>query len=71
MGLLLGISEGLEEVTGMTAVFIALYFLPGFVAAMRGHHNVAAIVVLNLFLGWTLLGWVVALVWAMTVVREK
>ena len=55
----------------MTAVFIALYFLPGFVAAMRGHHNVAAIVVLNLFLGWTLVGWVVALVWAMTVVRGR
>ena len=30
-----------------------------------------AIFVLNLFLGWTLLGWVGALVWAATAVRHR
>lgn len=43
---------------------LALYFVPGIIAGARGHNNFVAILVLNLFLGWTLLGWVGALVWA-------
>jgi Superinfection immunity protein len=42
------------------------YFLPGGVALLRRHHNAGAIVALNLFLGWTLVGWVACLVWALT-----
>ena len=45
-------------------VLIFIYFLPTFVAYARGHKNALAIFVLNLFLGDTLVGWVVALVWA-------
>ncbi|HTQ87464.1 MAG TPA: superinfection immunity protein [Candidatus Solibacter sp.] len=41
-----------------------VYFIPTLVA--RRKRNSAAIFVLNLFLGWTLVGWVVALVWALT-----
>lgn len=43
---------------------IALYFLPSIIAGKRGHRNGAAIGIVNLFLGWTLIGWVVALAWA-------
>lgn len=50
---------------------IAAYLIPTFVASGRGHQNTAAILVLNLFLGWTFLGWVAALVWAFTEVRPK
>lgn len=49
---------------------LALYFLPGIVASMRSHHNAVAIWVLNLFLGWALIGWVVALIWAFTKVEK-
>lgn len=42
------------------------YFLPAIIANRRGHNSGAAIFVLNLFLGWTFLGWVIALVWAFT-----
>lgn len=42
----------------------ALYFLPWLCALMRGRTNTGSIFLLNLFLGWTLVGWVVALVWA-------
>ena len=53
------------------AIFLVLlYCLPAIVAALRDHHQRSAIVVLNLFLGWTFLGWVAALVWAATAVRE-
>jgi len=43
---------------------IGLYFLPSIVGSR--HHNASAIFILNLFLGWTFLGWVIALVWACT-----
>lgn len=50
----------------MIALVIAVYFLPMFVAIERRHRNAAAIVTLNILLGWTFLGWVAALVWALT-----
>jgi len=52
----------------LVAILVALYFLPTIVAYRRGHHNTLAIFFLNLFLGWTFIGWVVALVWGLTVV---
>jgi hypothetical protein len=41
-----------------------LYFVPTLVAGWRGHAQTTAIFVLNLLLGFTVLGWVGALVWA-------
>jgi RsiW-degrading membrane proteinase PrsW (M82 family) len=52
-------------------VLLVLYFLPGIIASARTHHNALAIWVLTLFLGWTALGWIVALVWAFTAVQPK
>ncbi len=43
---------------------IALYFIPAIVASRKGRRQATAIFVLNLFLGWTVLGWVGTLVWA-------
>lgn len=54
----------------LIVVGVTLYFLPAVVASQREHHNAGAIFVLNLLLGWTLLGWVVAMVWAATAVRK-
>jgi T4 superinfection immunity protein len=45
---------------------LAVYFMPAVVAVWREHHNTRAIIVLNVLLGWTVLGWVFALVWACT-----
>jgi O-antigen/teichoic acid export membrane protein len=42
------------------------YFIPIMVALFRKHPNMAPILVVNIFLGWTLIGWVVALAWALT-----
>jgi len=41
-----------------------IYFVPTIVAYSNNHRNVLAIFVLNLFLGYTLVGWVFALIWA-------
>ena len=43
---------------------LAIYFIPTIVAFSRNKNNRTAIFVLNLFLGWTLVGWIVSLVWA-------
>jgi len=48
-------------------VLAPLYFLPFIVALVRGKRNSLAILLLNLLLGWTLIGWVGALVWAVLV----
>lgn len=40
------------------------YFLPTLVAISRQRKNKMSIFVLNFFLGWTFIGWVIALVWA-------
>lgn len=48
--------------------FVCMYFLPTIVAGVRGHQSMAAIVVLNLLLGWTMIGWLVALIWSLSAV---
>ena len=45
-------------------LLFALYFLPFLIASLRQHKNIFAILLLNLFLGWTGIGWVIALVWS-------
>lgn len=45
--------------------FGAIHFLPTIIAGIRQSRNVVGIFLLNLFLGWTVIGWVVALVWAL------
>lgn len=46
-----------------TGWFILIYFVPALIAILINHKKVAAICILNLLLGWTIIGWVVALVW--------
>jgi len=45
---------------------LALYFLPTILAANRKNPNTGVIFVLNLLLGWTFLGWIGALIWALS-----
>ncbi len=45
-------------------ILTALYFTPLIVALVRSHHNALSIGVINFFLGWTFVGWVVALAMA-------
>ncbi|MFT4190863.1 MAG: superinfection immunity protein [Comamonas sp.] len=50
----------------MLALSGAAYFIPSFVAFERAHDNGLAVFWLNFLLGWALLPWVAALIWALT-----
>jgi hypothetical protein len=45
------------------AVVTLIYFLPTIIASHRGH-RVGGIAVLNFFIGWTGIGWLALMVWA-------
>lgn len=47
-------------------VISALYFLPSMIAYNRKVKSIGSLVVVNIFLGWTFIGWVVALAWSFT-----
>jgi hypothetical protein len=43
---------------------LALYFIPSIIGAVRKVPNIGSVVVVNIFLGWTFIGWVVAMAMA-------
>jgi hypothetical protein len=47
-------------------LLVEVYLFPAVIAWARRHRNRAAIILLDILLGWTLLGWVAAMVWAFT-----
>lgn len=51
----------------LLVIAVVPYFAPTIIAVVRKKRNAGAIAVLNIFLGWTVVGWVVALVWALSV----
>ena len=53
-------------ILGGYSLLLAIYFIPAIVANGRHHRNRLAISILNTLLGWTLIGWIGALVWAST-----
>jgi hypothetical protein len=48
----------------LTILLVALYFAPTIVALSRKVTNRGSVAVINVFLGWTMVGWVVALAMA-------
>ena len=42
-----------------------MYFLPTLIALARSKRDTLAIFLLNFFLGWTVIGWFVSLIWAL------
>ena len=57
MGMVLGVL--------MLVVGAIVYFTPSIIATATNKRAGCAIAVINLFFGWTLLGWVVSLAWAL------
>ena len=52
-------------------VVAAVYFLPWLVAVRRDSDKVYPVAVINLFFGWSLVGWVVALAVALWPKEEE
>ena len=50
---------------------LLIYFLPSVIASSREHHNSVALFFANLLTGWTVIGWVVCLVWSLTNKSEE
>ena len=59
-----GIVAGGSNLDAVYILILILYFVPWLIALMRDHNNIGSILVVNLFLGWTVIGWIVALAWA-------
>lgn len=54
-----------EEIGNTAAIIIfILYMLPSVIVLCRKHSNWFAIIALNLLLGWTLIVWIVCLIWS-------
>ena len=47
-------------------IFAILYFIPNIVAYGRHHASGHAILALNVLLGWTGIGWIIAMIWSLT-----
>jgi hypothetical protein len=50
-------------------VSLLLYFLPAYLA--RNKSNFTAILLLNLLAGWTFIGWIIALIWALSAEPQR
>jgi len=50
----------------LICLLIYIYFIPTVVASNRSHNNKTPILLVNLFFGWTFVGWVTALIWSCT-----
>jgi len=53
------------KVPAIIATIGAVYLLPAELAYARRHRNKGAVLALNVLGGWTVVGWVLALVWAL------
>ena len=60
MEILIGIMIGLF----FLSILVLIYFLPSTIANGRGHPRRETITFINIFFGWTVIGWLVALIWA-------
>lgn len=61
---ILGMGLGVLIIFGILSLVFSL--LPFFIALMRGHNNSVPIFLVCFFFGWTVIGWVIALIWAFT-----
>lgn len=58
-------SDDAQAAAWFLFVFGAIaYFIPTIVAIGRKHASAGGIIVLNVLLGWSVIGWIVALAWA-------
>ena len=65
--------DGICNLVGFSVVLgsmLGIYIAPLVIAAIRDHHRLPWIGFLNLATGWTIAGWIAALVWSLTAIRQ-
>lgn len=63
--------DTLGESGGILVMLVTLYFAPSIIAFHRMHHKRRAITRLNMLLGWSVLGWIFAFLWALAAVQKS
>ena len=61
----------MEPIFLISIAILLFYFLPAIIGSNRKHNNALPIFLVNLFFGWTFLGWMIALIWASTNNTQK
>lgn len=46
-------------------ILFFIYLIPSIIAGYKQHKDGYAIMALNILIGWTFIGWVIALIWAL------
>ncbi len=59
------------EIGLILLIFSPVYFIPTIVAVVRHAKQKLGIILLNIFAGWTFIGWVIALVWSIAGESQK
>ncbi len=55
----------------LPVIFLVWYMVPFGIALIRRVRNMGSVFVVNLFFGWTIVGWIVALAMAMRTVDRR
>ena len=65
--------DGIANLIGCYLVLgflLGLYTAPLIIATVRDHHRLPSIGLLNIAAGRTIVGWIAALVWSVTAIRQ-
>ena len=85
LGLMLGgliiFGQVMNELAGSMLVKIGIpvslllmlsgYLMPTIIAAKAGHPNLVIVVLINIFTGWTAIGWIVSMFWSVQVLGAR
>jgi len=55
----------------LSATALCIYLFPSMIAGKRDHHAFTGIFLINILVGWTVIGWIVCLIWAYSRVEKK
>ena len=64
------VTQGIGALCVVVAAGVA-YFLPSLIASTNDHPHKGGVQALNFLLGWTVLGWALAMVWACAFPAKK
>jgi hypothetical protein len=67
------LADGICNLVGFQLVLgfmFGIYLAPLIIAMVRDHHRLPWIGLLNFVAGWTVVGWIGALVWSVTAIRQ-